>query len=265
MWGKQSQSLLSFLRSPWCSGTTALLAITLASINSLHCILQQSTHAQFYLQSSNGHHAAGKVWRECVLLATKSLLNPQTASEAKMDAPIRTASVKDGDKGFYITLRSCSKPTQKHTIHSEWTALLFPSWQHYVVGWGNLGQFHTPTDLKWTSIGPKILNPQKNDYIFKAIMLRWNYSSSYRIGGAVLNTISSQFEPASWFKTFLYGNCMFFQGLQFRPCRSDLSAEWLLIFVSDWPLAQGVTLPLTPTQLGLAPAFTQPLRNKWYR
>lgn len=97
----------------------ALLAIILAAINLLHCIPQQSTHPRFYLQSSNGHHTAGNVWRECVLLVTKSPVNPQMASEAKMDAPIRTATVKDGDKGFYITLHSCSKPTQKHTIHPE--------------------------------------------------------------------------------------------------------------------------------------------------
>lgn len=57
------------------------------------------------------------------------------ASEAKMDAQICTATVKDGDKGFYITLRSCLKPMQKHTIHSEWTDHYFQADNPAICGW----------------------------------------------------------------------------------------------------------------------------------
>lgn len=98
-----------------CSSIMALLAIILANINLQHCIPHQSAHPLVYLQSFNSHHAAGKVWRECVLLVTESPVNPQTASEAKMDAPIRTATVKDGDKGFYtlsVLARSPHRNTQ---------------------------------------------------------------------------------------------------------------------------------------------------------
>lgn len=121
---------------------------------------QQSTHPQFYLQSSNGHHATGNVWRESVLLVTESPVNPQTASEAKMDAPIHTATVKDGDKGFYITLHSCLKPAQKHTIRPEWTDPLFPSW-HYCYMRFIEETWTSPyfqLTLKWTMVGSK--NPE---------------------------------------------------------------------------------------------------------
>lgn len=190
MWSKPSWSVLSFLHSRWCSSIMALLAIILATINLLHCILQQSTHPQFYLQSSNSHHVTGNVWRECVFLVTKSPINPQTASEAKMDTPICTPTVKDRDKGFYITLWSCSKPTQKHTIHPEWTDPLFSSWQYLYMwlveeAWTD-SQFQ-PT-LKWTMVGSKSLSPQKNPvflfhhyYLLRTNTLMWNYISYYCI------------------------------------------------------------------------------------
>lgn len=135
---------------PWLSS-----AIILATINSLHWIPQQSTHPQFYLQSSNSHHKTGNVWRECVLLVTESPVNSQTASEAKIDAPIRTATVKDRDKGFYKALCSCSKPTQKHTIQPVWTDPLFPSWHYRYMRlveetWTNS---HFQLTLKWTMEG----------------------------------------------------------------------------------------------------------------
>lgn len=140
------------------------LAIILATINLPHCILQQSTHPPFYLLSSNSHHEARNGWRECVLLVTKSPVNPCSASEAKIDAPTRTGTVKDRDKGYYITLCSCSKPTQKHTIHLEWTKPLFPGWHcRYMrsVGWGNLEQFPFQLTSQWTMVGSKSLSPQK--------------------------------------------------------------------------------------------------------
>lgn len=135
---------------------------------------QQSTHPQFYLQSSNGHHATGNVWRESVLLVTESPVNPQTASEAKMDAPIHTATVKDGDKGFYITLHSCLKPAQKHTIRPEWTDPLFPSW-HYCYMRFIEETWTSPyfqLTLKWTMVGSK--NPEstkkKNSFFISSLL-----------------------------------------------------------------------------------------------